>query len=133
MKELNNYEKEYTALFMGKTYVQKYRYSFVCRPESIKKEGQKLFGFSEDSGMVDTAGESIPVTIKINKSGDLHLLSEFMNFGKLPLVKNQLIYRIPESAEVMVSANEKILLRKNILVSQFGTIVSIPVKLLNQQ
>jgi hypothetical protein len=122
-------EQNYLALFIGKKFIDKFITWFVYTPTGNTKETQfEVFRFSPKIGIADkTIPFASPVYLTFDEAGNTKNLGEWMNAINAPK-ENHIFYRIPDEAVVYVNWKGDILASKQILVSQFGTIVSFPIK-----
>ncbi len=128
IKELDRLEKEYLALFMGKTVKQEFTRSFEIVPESSPDKQSVVF--AKFSGQFGLAGSD-------NKSGS-DLIMEVQPLDKLrelrdegskypdPQMQNNLFYRIPDLADIRVRVASDILFESRVSIYQAGTMVNLP-------
>jgi len=130
IRELNQLEKEYLALFLGKEVGVQERRRFTYSPASAADKGGVLFRISPEMGLVDVSNlKAVPVHIALKNLG---ITSELV---VLPLDPNaspnsQINYRIPGQAEVVISKGRDVLLKEKHLISQFGKIMTMPSQVL---
>ena len=81
ISNLNDLEKKYLSMFVGKKITRNYSYSFDFTPDSPKKITQSiLFRFSSSRGIVsfnDVSG--LPVIIEINSFQNINSIAKFNN------------------------------------------------------
>ena len=129
--EINRLEREYTALFAGKTWTERRHFRVWVTPD-LPMAGSKttIFTFSESHGVntnADGAGE--PVQMEIVPSGKtraLKLVTRPASKKKEQTVNDKLYYRVPDVAEITVSLGEEKLLTARKLIYQFGSTVALP-------
>lgn len=125
-------ENEYLSLFLGKTFTFEQEYNFLFFPgeESVKNE--VLFRFSDDRGVLpksDISGK--PVMLEMIK--DQKVITEIKKFNTVAETKSEsgLYYRVPVYSSIILSDGINQYYSGRILVSQFGTVASIPEMLLD--
>lgn len=139
IEELNKLEKEYLSLFIGKWTKNSASYTFEYVPEElIKIDSKILFKFSENDGILPlNSYKGDPVFLILNKLDytkkmqefiDRQLIDDFTNEDSESNT-NKIYYRIPERAEARIKIGNNTLIRKKILVNQYGKILTIPVEL----
>ncbi len=129
IKELNKTEKEYIALFTGKTVTEKYNSSYEYSPTVNTTDGYnlELFQFSKQKGIVEK-GDNVILTVNnygIDKINSYNVLE-----NKDKEIENGIVYRTPERAEIKVSINNKTLASKKLLIAQFGSLNALPSRIL---
>ena len=131
LKKLDELEREYLTLFLGKDMVEKKRFTFYFTPATGEVfEHKELFEFSENQGIIaQHLDESEVVSMTVKRQDDFSGTSNYGRGNELSGQTNALYYRIPEKAEVSISIGEDILMKERVLVSQYGAILSMPVSL----
>jgi hypothetical protein len=128
LRELEELEKEYLSLFIGKKYTDRETLSFYLTPDPGKEyEILELFEMSRYNGLTSmpTPG-SETVSIKVKQEGKTRLLKGETGMSRAPVLTNSLYYRVPDMAAVEVSYGEKILIHDRIPVYQYGAVLSLP-------
>lgn len=123
LEELDRTEKEYIALFTGKTYTEKYSRSFYYVP-NVESSNEALFRFSEKEGVLSK--ESIDgqsVTIDVRAMSETN--TEIRKNEQIP--HNSLIYRVPATCVVAIKESNNLLFDGRISVYQFGRLMVLPV------
>lgn len=129
--EINRLEKEYTALFAGKTWTELKKFRIWVTPD-LSMAGKKttVFTFSEAGGVDLSAGEmGTPVQMEIvpsGKTGELNLVVRPESVEKKADPAERLYYRVPDVADITVSMGDEWLLTDRRLVYQFGKKVALP-------
>lgn len=126
--ELEAMEKEYISLFVGKRIVKQVVKSVYVTP-SKEISTQTVAKFSDTEGLtVGTSGTGSPIlvqTLSMNTTSNINTISqsaiESMSY------ENKVFYRIPETANVKVMYNEKVLVEKREVVNQLGVLLLAPV------
>ncbi len=127
LRELNQLEKEYLELFLGKTVKQGFTRSFMIVPkESSVNQVFEIAKFSQQVGLLEkesSNGEKL--SLQINNLGTLNALKNSAISSKL-YTKNNLYYRLPEVSEVIVSLNKDMLFESRMSIYQTGVLLSLP-------
>ncbi|MBK5203282.1 MAG: DUF4831 family protein [Prolixibacteraceae bacterium] len=129
--QLKKLEKEYVALFVGKSFFKTFEYTFDYIPGNNTVSGNVIFRFSESGGVLpsnDMSGK--PVTIDVKKDDNLFSAQSNGTSGLSGGV-NTIYYRLPGKAEVKLSLGIRLLATSSIEVAQFGTVAPVPEGLLN--
>ncbi len=130
VEELEKLEKEYVALFIGKSYRKTYEYCFDYIPGSNSVSGEVVFRFSETKGVLpvsDMSGK--PVMIEMKKLDEL-ASAQAKEAGTSPTVTG-VRYRVPGKAEVRILNGINLMATTRADVAQFGTISFVPDELLD--
>lgn len=129
--QLQKLEKDYVALFIGKSFFKTFEYTFDYIPGNNSVSGNVIFRFSETGGVLpstDMSGK--PVTIDVKKDDNL-FSAQSNGTSSLSGGINTIYYRLPGKAEVKISLGIRLLASSIIKVAQFGTVAPIPEGLLN--
>lgn len=132
INEFARLEREYLDLFTGKIFEKEHEFTFEYTPESNSfentKELQILFRLSDTEGILpanDVSGR--PVALELEKEMKTDAIK---SLEPRPAENNEspnsLFYRIPDVAKVRLIDDNKTIGRTRILVSQYGTVVSLP-------
>lgn len=129
LEKLDQLEKEYLSLFMGKQYtLTGSREFFVTPGDQIEPQTFLLDRFSELYGFtsIDEQAEDLTVTLtSMDKTGSLrYLLPQLPD----PEVYNRIYYRLPEMVLTEVRVGEKNIGSFRLPVFQMGALVNIRVK-----
>lgn len=129
--EMNRLEREYLALFTGKTMTEKrsIRYTFIPQKEMAGK-AVTLFRFSESTGVSDeSSAVGTPVTILIEpakKTKDLTIVSRPKQEG-VPVVDfDKLYYRVPDVVTLTLKSGNQTYYNSRKLIYQFGEVIQLP-------
>lgn len=131
--EINRIEKEYMALFTGKTLSENKTLTFPVIPQ--KEQSGKaiaIFRFSEEAGpSTQSSGPGIPVMITlepVGKTKDITIVSKPIPEGNEGEIKpfDKLYYRVPDIVTMKISMGTESLFESRKLVYQFGQIVQLP-------
>ncbi len=131
INEINRLEREYMALFAGKTWSETRHFRFWLTPDPTM-EGKKttLFSFSETRGVLPAAGSAgIPVQVEMNASGktrDLKLVVMPVTSQKELAARDRLYYRVPDVVWFNIVMGDETLCTARQLVYQFGNTVALP-------
>ncbi len=131
IQKLDELEREYMTLFLGKDIDEQKRFTFYFTPAAGEVfEHKELFEFSESQGIVTQhLDDSKVVSLTVARQGELAGLGNYGPGTVLPKQTNALYYRVPGQAEVSLSIGEENLFKERALVSQYGAIVSMPFSL----
>lgn len=129
--EINRLEREYTALFAGKTWTETKHFRIWLTPELSMTGGKTtIFSFSETEGVLDAGdGRGRPVQIEMTPSGktkELKLVVRPPSSQKDLDTRDRLYYRVPDVVEARVVTGDDILCTARMLVYQFGNTVTLP-------
>ncbi len=127
LDEFARLEEEYISLFTGKSFTRTHEYVFEFTPagpeEDEEVERKILFRLS-DSGKIlpaeDMSGN--PVVLELEPEGK----TDALDFLGMREGKDRFIHRVPDAATVRLMDGDKPLLKKRILVGQYGRIISVP-------
>jgi len=128
VNRLDELEKEYLSLFIGKTIQISHNIHFYYIPKAEEVyENIELFEYSSLNGIrTENIKSGTIVNLLIKKSDKTRLLDEYVaTVNKNNL--NRIYYRIPDIAGVEIQNGGKTVLKERITVSQFGTVLSMPV------
>jgi len=128
VERLDEIEREYLELFIGKTFEEKYSYSFYITPSKDEVyENIEILEFSDRRGILEQgSSDSDVLSLSLRKTGKTEILKTPGQAIKLPLQRNALYYRVPDVANVELSLGGRTLLKDRCMVSQYGEILSIP-------
>lgn len=129
--EINRLEKEYTALFAGKSWTERRHYRIWITPDAeMAGRMTTVFTFSELTGINTSAdGTGTPVQMEIIPSGktrNLNIVAAPAGGQKGQAETGRLIYRVPDVAEITVSMQGDELCKARKLVYQLGAKVALP-------
>jgi hypothetical protein len=129
LKEMNRIEKEYTELFVGKTWKETKTFSYQVIPEK-ESVGKPivLFMFSELTGPAsNTVKGGTPVTAEFipeHKTKDLTVIN---NKTDPSITKyDKLFYRVPDVVNLKIDLGNEVLFNSRRLIYQFGEIIQLP-------
>lgn len=130
INEMNRLEKEYTELFVGKTFIEPKTFTFQIIPDKeISSKPMTLFRFSEVIGPVGVSEKNgIPVIAEFipeQKTKDLTILSRQQPESSTGIY-DKLFYRIPDVVNIKISMGTETLYRSRKLVYQFGEVLQLP-------
>jgi len=131
VNQLKKLEKEYVALFIGKSFLKTFDYTFDYIPGNNSVSGKVIFRFSESGGVLpstDMSGK--PVIIDVKKDDNL-FSAQSNGISSLSGGINTLYYRLPGKAEVKLSLGLRLLATSSVKIAQFGTVAPVPEGLLN--
>ena len=125
--ELIKLESEYMALFRGKSFTGFDQYTFYYSPPAQpEKNSVNLFNFSSNSGITD-AGSSAgdKVMLRLTPTGVSDIIGNFPTPDLEEGAETGIYYRIPETTELIIEWDDEEILRKRILINQFGEVRSL--------
>ena len=131
INKLDELEREYLELFLGKNFEEKKSFTIYFTPSTGEVfEHEELFEFSSNSGILTQhVDNSVVVSLTIKRQREVEGLNNYGLGDQLPMQTNALYYRVPDRAEVQVSIGDEILLMERVSVYQYGAILSMPVSL----
>jgi len=142
IKELENYEKKYLELFVGKIISKEYTYYFDFEPDEQTHAEQQILGwFSRTKGFEIEKpdirrGDFKPLIVSAKLKGKVpkSQIQVMDQSQKSPTaIKYGLFYRIPGRIDVTLKYTDQILARQEWEIAQKGQIVPLPVSYLNDQ
>ena len=127
-KRLDDMEKEYTSLLLGKRVVRQVVTTVYVIPNK-EVVTQTVAKFSETDGLtVGTGGSGSMITVQtlsLNTTAAINAPSqsavESMSY------ENKVFYRIPETANVKVAIDGHTLIEERLIVNQLGALLTAPV------
>ena len=132
LDEINKIEKEYIALFAGKTATETRiaRYIFIPQRENTGKPNV-LFRFSESMGPSDSGSNAgIPVTIETEPAGKTkditYITKPQMKEGETTKTYDKLFYRPPEVVTLRIKYGNETIYESRKLVYQLGEVLQLP-------
>jgi hypothetical protein len=133
INEINRLEREYLALFTGKTSREQVNLKYYITPrQGVTQESIILFRLSEMKGLVDDSeANAVPVTLNLTAAGKtkpLVLPNDLQLMTSAP--DGVMVYRIPEVVEVTIREGNSILLTGRTVVHQYGQKVTLPMNFL---
>jgi len=132
-EELGKMEKNYLALFIGKSATEKYEFSFDFVPGQKSVKGEVFFRFSDERGVLpksDLSGR--PIVIELNKTESLAMKQNGLNNSDNPNAgKSGVYYRVPGMAEIRILDGATQIAGARLPIAQFGTTAPIPEDLLD--
>ena len=127
-KRLDDMEKEYTGLILGKRVAKKVVKTVYVIPNK-EVPTQTVAKFSETDGLtVGTSGSGSMITVQtlsLNTTAAINAPSQ--SAVESMTYDSKVFYRIPETANVKVSCDGKTLLEDRIIVNQLGALLTAPV------
>ncbi|MDD4192002.1 MAG: DUF4831 family protein [Mangrovibacterium sp.] len=130
VEELDKLEKEYVALFIGKTYKKTFEYCFDYIPENNPGAGEVVFRFSEGKGVLpvsDMSGK--PIVIEMKKMDNL-ASAQAKVASASPSVSG-ILYRVPGKSEIRILNGITLMAATRADIAQFGTTTYLPDELLD--
>ncbi len=131
--ELDQLEKEYLELFLGKNITDTLTYTFQWLPEERhKNEPEILFRFSKSKGLTFKETQSAtPIWIEFKTQ---EFPKELSMFDELQSdEKGKFFFKVPEKAIISLKYAERLLYKKYLNIFQFGRTIRIPYRYMNNQ
>jgi hypothetical protein len=132
-EELGKMEKNYLALFIGKSAKETYDFSFEYIPGQKTAKGEVIFRFSDERGVLpktDLSGR--PITIDVSKLESLASKQEGLSKSDNPAAgKSGVYYRLPGMAEIRIMDGGTQLAGARFPIAQFGATAPVPEDLLD--
>jgi hypothetical protein len=131
INKLDELEREYLTLFIGRDIAEKQQVTFYFTPAAGEMfEHEELFEFSESQGILNEHREdSEVISLTVTRTRDAGGMAELGQGSRMAVQTNAVYYRVPDLAEVSLSKGEDLLMKERVLVSQYGAILSMPVSL----
>ena len=133
VKQIEKLEKEYTSLFLGKTFKSEYEYTLYYLPGNDNVKNDVLFRFSDEKGLLsknDLSGR--PVTIDVIKDQKQYSsIEKIYQPTEANAGRSGLFYRIPVTASLTILDGINTLYAGRFPVAQFGFIAPVPEMLLD--
>lgn len=128
-EQLEERQKEYKALFTGKTITSKQTYQFEFIPEKKEKQSQEvLFRFSPNSGVRDASssiGQPIHIAAIDDKvTADIETKARLLT--QTSKAKKGIYYRVPGYAVVSIEADGEDLFTERMRINQLGVVSYTP-------
>jgi len=129
--EINRLEREYMALFAGKTMTEIRTVNYTLIPDrDMADKPVTLFRFSETTGHSDaSSAKGVPVVAEIireKKIKDITIITRPVTEGESVQKFDKLFYRIPEVVTLKIKAGNVGYLETRKLVYQLGQVVQLP-------
>ncbi len=130
VEELDKLEKEYLALFLGKTIRNEFTRSFIIVPKATQQTHTISFArFSQQLGLTgldtNTGNELVA---EIQPLDQVKTLRAQGAAYPDPLMENNLFYRIPDLADVRIRIASEILYESRLSIYQAGAMVNLPLE-----
>ena len=131
IEEINRLDREYTALFAGKSMTETKHFRVWFTPElSMTGEKRTIFRFSETGGVMPSTGTSgTPVSIEMipsNKTKNLNLIVKPVSSEREAVAPDKLYYRVPDVVDIRISSGNEVLYTGRTLIYQFGSTITLP-------
>lgn len=134
VRELNQLEKDHLELFIGKKESFTMKQSFDILPDKMSANNDVLFRFSALSGIVDKMDVSgAPVYFELEVEETMQRPDAAVVYEKGELPRNGLYYCKPGKATVKIIDKNQLIKEKEVLLAQYGQVVSMPSSVLEQE
>ncbi|NPA36075.1 MAG: DUF4831 family protein [Chlorobi bacterium] len=133
VRELDKYEKQLVELFTGKKETFSVTKTFDFIPDSMSVNNSVLCRFSKQKGILDPmdlAGTPVYIDVKVEKPAKLP--SGYVQVEKNEILKQGLFCNTPARADVKVIDRNILLIEKEVLLGQYGQLISLPVDLMQR-
>ena len=132
VRELDELEKEYLSLFIGKVYTDTVERVFQYTPQPGQSlERNVICRFSDETGIQDAMSLSgMPIVLELKNMEFTVALRDVQNPYSGPTYENIIYYRIPEKAYSRIFYGSTILLESEIEVLQYGVLIPFNIKML---
>lgn len=129
--EINRLDREYTALFAGKSMTETKHFRIWFTPVlAMAGEKRTIFRFSETGGVLpaaDTKGTPVQIEmIPLNKTKTLNLITGPVSSDREAKTPDKLYYRVPDVVDIRISSGNETLYSGRKLIYQLGNIVTLP-------
>jgi len=129
--EINRLDREYTALFAGKSMTETKHFRVWFTPVlSMATEKRTIFRFSETGGVLPAAdSKGTPVLIEMTpsyKTKNLNLITRPDSSEREAKAPDKLYYRVPDVVDIRISSGNETLYSGRKLIYQFGNTVTLP-------
>ena len=133
VSELNKLEKELIELFVGKKESYTVTKTFDFIPDSMSVDNLVLCRFSTQKGVLSSTDLSgTPIYIEISVDKPKALPSESIAVDDKEPLRQGLFYCVPAKGVVKIVDKNILLLEKDVLLGQYGQLISLPVDLLQK-
>lgn len=126
-QRLDEMEKEYTSLLIGKRITKQWVQTVYVIPNK-EETTQTVARFSPEEGLTEgTSGRGSMVVVQttpINTTTSINAPSQ--SAVELMSYENKVFYRIPDMAKVKVSCGGETLVEERVAVNQFGALLTAP-------
>lgn len=134
VRELNQLEKEHMELFVGKKETFTMKQSFDIVPHEMSANNDVLFRFSALSGIVDKMDVSgAPVYFELEAEETKPRPDAPVSYEKGVQPRHGLYYCKPGKATVKIIDKNELIKEKEVLLAQYGQVVSMPSNVLEQE
>jgi hypothetical protein len=133
VEELNKYEKELMELFTGKKETFTVTKTFDFIPDSMSVNSSVLCRFSKQKGILgpmDLTGTPVYIEVNVEKPKDLP--AGYVEVEKNETLEQGLFCNTPAKADVKIIDRNILLLEKEVLLGQYGQLISLPAELLKR-
>ncbi len=127
--QLKNLEKEYLKLFTGVRIHKTLTFSYKYRPTPIQINTEiPVLKFNKSKGVqdLDAPGSGKVITIKVQRVGNTHSVSTYLQKAEKTAKSSGFFYRIPEYARVTVKVDDNTQEEQQCLINQLGLVTNLP-------
>jgi hypothetical protein len=131
LDEINRLEKEYLALFAGKSWTETRTLTYTIIPQkNTSGKSVPLFMFSPEEGVADlNSKKGVPVSLLLSKiagSRDMTVITYPKAQDGTSAVNDKLYYRMPQITTVDIKKGEETIYSGRKLIYQLGNIMQLP-------
>ena len=127
--QLKNLEKEYLKLFTGVRIHKTLTFSYKYRPTPNQINTEiPVLKFNKSKGVqdLDAPGSGKVITIKVQRVGNTHSVSTYLQKAEKTAKSSGFFYRIPEYARVTVKVDDNTQEEQQCLINQLGLVTNLP-------
>jgi len=134
LDEMQRLEKQYIALFKGKTFRDTLTYTIRLTPRKVHlEEPGMLFRFSEEKGVLEAGKqEGAPVWLDITLREDPGRLRRLVSRETKGVDSSLFYYRLPVESLLELKYGDQVIARKYLEIDQFGPVFRMPAEFLNR-
>ena len=135
ISELNQLEDTYLSLFTGKVFKDTINYTLFMDPElGDTRNANMLCRFSETKGILESSvNEGVPVWVEYEMIENTTSLENYFRKSIESVRPDDFYYRFPRRSKVKLTFGDELIAKRFIDIFQFGPMVKIPHKYLNEQ
>lgn len=126
-QQLRQLEEAYLSLFLGHEHTVIEEFTVYFTPQKADNGLKTIARFTQESGVIFSSTRGLPVQIELIPVGNTQLIPTVAeNTLESITIVNSLLYRVPETVEIRLIYQDKILDHSRISISQMGAIAVAP-------
>lgn len=126
-QQLRQLEEAYLSLFLGHEHTVIEEFTVFFTPQKTDNGLKTIARFTEESGVIFSGTRGLPVQIELIPVGNTQLIPAVAeNTLESITIVNSLLYRVPETVEIRLIYQDKLLDHTRISISQMGAIAVAP-------